>query len=803
MTSRSLGMGTRPRRRFLLDQVPMMLVMAAALLLVDIIGFGQAVRTITQMRATAIAAQGETLRQMIELFLRADRPLRELAGFVPEAQVLRDLAPEITAVVLVDRHGRVLERLGTEPVGFRPAPLTLPGARQSVSETDDALRVHLGLMGRLRPDGELRITFDRSDIIAQARAKAWPVHWSGLACLIGFGLVLLMANRLPGRWRRQTIRAGFVFLFLVQVTVVLGVNYALFMEGVHDRNEGLARAMADRIEQLDALGLDLEAVDGLDRAFARYRSIHPEVSEIALLAGNTIRIHWDPGRVGESYRPPDSVLEYRMATIPGGENLRLILVVTTPMSVILDQIWQEVRNMLVLLVATVLMGTLFLDVKTALSRGVGVTDGLAIETTLIRPAYFLIMFSEMLSVSFLPQLIEQSARSAGLDADWASVPFTAYFLAAFLTAAVVPPLVERLGFRLVIGLGMVLAAIGVLAIALAPTFWVILIARLLSGSGISASAVAVFAYLMSVVPAEQRTRAASVAVFAGNAAVICGSAIGALLIVQFSISEVFAGATAVAGAALIYLWLAVPPGAATERAARAPAWRAFVGMGRLLRDRDVLLVLLAVTVVSGIVDSGMVRYGMPLILSDGGMPQAEIGQVLMLYAVALVVSARLSAGMIDRLSSPRLALAAGGVITAAGLALVGIGLLSPDAPESLPGTLIVDELRGLKLALADLAIPGLDMILLATGVILVGVGQALITAPTSTFIASRPVMRDIGAVRGINQFNMVEPIGRVLGPVLVAQLLILQPQGPLTAFAVGLFSMVGALAFLALSRRGR
>src|SRR3546814_6241507 len=55
---------------------------------------------------------------------------------------------------------------------------------------------------------------------------------------------------------------------------------------------------------------------------------------------------------------------------------------------------------------------------------------------LLRPAYFLGIFADALSMSILPEVVQDTVAAAGLPSGWVSLPFTLFFVG--LTVALLP-----------------------------------------------------------------------------------------------------------------------------------------------------------------------------------------------------------------------------------------------------------------------------------------------------------------------------------------------------------------------------
>src|SRR4030095_3389394 len=90
------------------------------------------------------------------------------------------------------------------------------------------------------------------------------------------------------------------------------------------------------------------------------------------------------------------------------------------------------------------------------------------ETALvmIKPVFFLAVFLDSLTYSFLPRFMSDAAIAEGFSASYASVPFTAYYLCFALSLLPAGNLVERYGPKPIIMIGLLLAGATVAAMFL-------------------------------------------------------------------------------------------------------------------------------------------------------------------------------------------------------------------------------------------------------------------------------------------------------------------------------------------------
>jgi len=82
-------------------------------------------------------------------------------------------------------------------------------------------------------------------------------------------------------------------------------------------------------------------------------------------------------------------------------------------------------------------------------------------------------------------------------------------IAATVAMMVSGPLSDRFGRRRVLSVAAVLYAVSALSSALAPTFWFLVIARMIGGLGVGASLIVAPMYIAEIAPPAQRGRMVS------------------------------------------------------------------------------------------------------------------------------------------------------------------------------------------------------------------------------------------------------------------------------------------------------
>src|SRR5436305_15008900 len=177
---------------------------------------------------------------------------------------------------------------------------------------------------------------------------------------------------------------------------------------------------------------------------------------------------------------------------------------------------------------------------------------------MIKPAYFLAVFLDSLTYSFLPKFMQEAAAASGVSVGFASVPFTAYYLGFALSLIPAGVLCDRRGPKPVILLGLVLAAASVLALALPLGIWEMTALRAISGIGQGVLLIGVQSYILAVASPEKKTQGVAIIVFGFQAGLIAGLALGSLMVNSLGAKGVFMIAGGAGLANLVYSLLLLP-----------------------------------------------------------------------------------------------------------------------------------------------------------------------------------------------------------------------------------------------------
>jgi MFS family permease len=584
------------------------------------------------------------------------------------------------------------------------------------------------------------------------------------------------------------LQIGYAVTFLVIAAAVVGTLVALYSDGVQGKAKASALALAQRLNDIVEFNLKFRDFDGIDKVFSGYRRLNPEISEAALIIDGAIQISTDPNKVGRAWNSDARTYEYSIDLSRPDQPRRVNLAVTVPTAVVYQQVERSVRNFAALFVASAFLAGLFLQVASSMQRlGWAIaesddpgTQTLSAEAALIivKPIFFLAVFLEHLLYSFLPKFMQDVATASDMSPAYASAPFTAYYLCFALSLIPAGYFAERRGPRLLIWLGLVLASASVLGLVLPLDIMTITLLRAISGIGQGMLFIGIQSYILAVAPPEKKTQGAAIIVFGFQGGMISGMAIGSLLVNYLQPQGVFMLSGVIGFATALYSMLLIPR--EVELGAQRPA---MYGIGNGLKSvfgsGEFLKTMFCIGVPAKAILTGTITFGLPLLLGQNGYRQEEIGQIIMLYAIGVVVASGYVSRVVDRTGSTKMVLFWGAVTSGFGLVLVGL-MGSPFVGNGLLSTAVV-----------------------IAGVILVGLAHGFINAPVVTHVAHSELAKQIGANSATTAYRFLERIGHVIGPVLVAQLFLIWGQSPQVLAGIGIATAMLGFVFIVQGARPR
>jgi predicted MFS family arabinose efflux permease len=729
-----------------------------------------------------LAAGSRQIAAPLERHLDLGSTLSSFGGFPALVDGLRSADAAVTGVRVIDEHGRSPAHLtrGVVPddASFRELPKGLQVEGYRMSQSDTALRLSLPLRSRFGSNGNLVLGYDRGPVDAAVWSHFRVIVWAAIG---GLGIICIVGSLRRRRRRDGVLLAVIAGVFLLIGCVAIGEVLDLYRGAILETAETMAQSMADRLGLVAELDLDWQHVRGLDVSLREF------VDQDTIIAGAQLS---DAGSVIAAAGETVGVTAWDVSVpveASDGAALRLRL----DHSLMWEPIQKGIRAFLVLLVACGLLTVVVVDGASAADRIAvlwradddAARDKPLIDFTvglrLVKPAYFLIIVMNCLSVAFLPQLVTELAVETGLPAELASLPFTGYYL--FFALAMLPAgrLVHDGNLKQMMLFGCVCECVGLGLIALTRDYWLLTVARCISGVGQGVFLIGLQSYLLAITPTDRRTEGNAVKVVAKNAGSISGAAIGGLLIIYVGYQSIFTLAAVISLVVMAYVAGVVPRVSTMlvddDRAPRAVASRSLIASA--VRDREFVQTLLLIGLASKMTITGVVMFAGPLVLEQAGFGKETIGQTMMVYYACSMMTTKLVSRWVDSSGGhTRSVLFASTVVGAAGIALLGM-LAGPDltgvsSTWTEPFRMWVTELGGESLTGS----------LLVVAMMLTGISFGISAAPLITHVTKTPIAAEIGSKQATATYTVLERAGHVLGPIVVSQLFLWFPTG--TAFAV-------------------
>lgn len=393
----------------------------------------------------------------------------------------------------------------------------------------------------------------------------------------------------------------------------------------------------------------------------------------------------------------------------------------------------------------------------------------------MRAPFFLFLFSEDLSRSFLP--LYAGSLPVGPFAIpvhlVVSLPISIFMLIVALSQPTLGTWSERVGRRRAFLAGGIVGAAAHLASAAAGSLAELLVLRALAGFAWAVAFVAAQGFVIDHTGRDTRTRGLATFVGIIMAASICGPPMGGLLADGLGPRWTFAIAGLLATGATLLAWRELPRTAPGRGPARVLKARDYVAA--LANARFAALLALA-AIPAKVIVIAFCFYLVPLYVAESGHNAAMAGRIIMLYSVMMVLGVPLTTEVVERIQRARQA--------------------RPHA-TFVAGGLVVSGLAGLVM-LVPLGLWGATAL-----VLLLGIAQAMSIAPQSAMVAdvSAADMGRLGESAIYGVYRLVERLGNAMGPVIAAFLL--QVAGFHAAFAViGASVLACGIAFYAVFRGG-
>jgi len=770
------------------DGITMFIVTGLSLLLLLYVGFGQGKRTYQRFQIEKLTAQGRVLQNSIETYLRSGLPLKQYAGFTILADPIVALK-EIDAIAVYDLAGRQLFIAVDKSNPALPAPsAAIHRVKQDVQfdQASNYYQVILPLRSRFETVGSLVVMSPTTFVADRVYAMVPPLLWLALGLTLVFSTAVWAAAPRLARSRIPWLPIGYAVTFLTMAGFVVASLIGLYSDGVQGKAQASAFTLAQRLKEVVDLNLDFLDLDGIDKGFAGFGRANPEIRRTALIIDGRIQVASNVKDLGSPWVADPRNFEYIVDLSKLERPNQFSLAVEVPKDFVYEQVRTSVRNFAALFIASGFLAGLFLQVASSMQRlrspgkdtARAQVTFLASESSLVfvKPIFFLAVFLEHLTYSFLPKFMQEAATATGMSVGFASAPFVAYYLCFALSLIPAGHCSDRYGPKPLIWGGLVLSSASVLALAVPLDIFCLAILRAASGIGQGMLFIGIQTYILAVSSPEKKTQGASIIVFGYQGGMISGMAIGSLLVTYLGPQGVFMISAAIGFVTALYSMLLVamkPASVRVERGFNVGIRRVASDLGKVISSGEFLKTMFCIGVPAKAILTGTITFALPLLLDQQGYGLEEIGQIIMLYGIGVVASSTYISRLVDRTGRTETILFAGAMLSGAGLVL--IGLTEP-----------------------NLVGPGpFGTVLVITGVMLVGVGHGFINAPVVTHVAHSELSAKIGVNPVTTAYRFLERLGHVAGPFVVAQLFMFWGERPQVIAGIGIMTAVFALFFIA------
>ncbi|WP_315981927.1 MFS transporter [Aliamphritea spongicola] len=298
--------------------------------------------------------------------------------------------------------------------------------------------------------------------------------------------------------------------------------------------------------------------------------------------------------------------------------------------------------------------------------------------------------------------------------------------------------------------GLIPAISGYLICAFANSAEAIIAGRGVTAAGYAVITISCQGYMAALLTKENRAKGMAVFVGVLMTASMCGTALGGIIADRIGYQPVFvlAAMLALVAGALAWVMLCSEVGcsekpANTDKAAATPEQAR--GPKALIRNYRFVGIILFCAIPAKIILTGFLYYFVPVYLITLDATQAEIGRIMMIYALIIIFLGPTASHIADR-SKHMIDLVVFGTVLSGAVLL----LLNGDA----------------------------DVLTVLISVILMGMAHAIIKAPLiAAALEAAEYTPDVGRTTVLGVLRTCERIGSVIGPLLVAALLVFYDYG--------------------------
>jgi MFS family permease len=386
----------------------------------------------------------------------------------------------------------------------------------------------------------------------------------------------------------------------------------------------------------------------------------------------------------------------------------------------------------------------------------------------IRWPFFLLIFSESLSLAFFPNFVAEFYDPYyGLPRNVViGIPITVFMLVWAIAMPFAGTWCDRVGYRKAFGVGAATTTVGLILTAFSTSIWDLLLWRSITAVGYGIVYVTTQAYITTYIPPAERTRGQAMFLASFFAGSLSGAAIGGILVdrLGFQMTFLFSAGLSAITAAYVARFL----GGEISSQTTTSKHLTLSDFKLLLQHKEFAAITFFSAVPAKVALAGFLYYSVPLYLKGLGYNQSVTGRVMMAYGLAIILVSPIVAQLADRMKNRSRFLMLGGLIAALAMAI----------------PLFVEDMTG-----AALAVVGL------------GIAHAIGVSPQMALIIDRcgETVQQVGQAKSVGIFRLVERIGTITGPILLGVMIALTDfMGTFVILAVFTFATTTIFTLLLL-----
>ncbi|MDD1783973.1 MFS transporter [Enterovibrio sp. ZSDZ35] len=684
------------------------LLVSMSLFLIVVVGYAQTLKSYKAQTREAILAQAEVAKLNIEQILNSGVPLQEIAGLQTLLAPIADTDPSVVDIRLTSGELEL----------YRYTNVVIEGNLVSIP-----------LSNKFSVAGSLEILLSDAPIKGLVDSSFSVMLWVALI-LIALFVWSIAIQQSGARYLKS-----FSVVFLTMTLLVVALVSVLLKQSLENKAVAMSDIISHRIAPIMQEEIDPSLVVGLDEMLADFISTNNEVASLTLNVGGE--------RVAYSADEAHSQWLSQLATYESTNSLGNSTSISFHPEVLLEQLLRVLKSFAILFGGCAFVCFAFVKLlsrEEKQPKRENVLDK-------IKALLLMTVLMESLMAPMLPEYIEVVVLNAGYSGLTASLLFSFYFLGFTVTLLPAARLADFMDSRQILIGGIVLSAMGSLALIIGDQLSMILVARFVSGVGQAAIFIAVQHYILSHSNQENKTQAAGIIVFCFNAGFIAGAAFGALLVDMIGVKGIFMLSALIGVSMFVFAqWLPTQLGTKTLPNASSKYRLLKYGvktMGqdakRYIAQSAFLRALLLVGAPAKMLMTGVVFFAIPLVLAERNIASESIGQVLMTYAIAVLFVSGKVAPIIDKRGDAKLALCLGNVFSAISLVVLGIGLQSS----------------------SDMLVVSFSSV----SMLILGLAHGLINAPVVTHVINHVPSSDESTAASTYRF--LERFGHISGAILV------------------------------------